>query len=69
MIVSFIYTVYNIVNLFMYIYLHRELQQFHLLHVMDPMKMNLSIAQLLLTLYGSVRAADGLHLCEEDSQS
>ena len=33
---------------------------------MDPMKMNLSIAQLLLTLYGSVRAADGLPLSEED---
>ena len=28
--------------------------------------MNLSIVQLLLTLYGSVRAADGLHLSEED---
>ena len=42
---------------------------FHLLHVMDPMKMNLSIVQLLLTLYGSVRTADGLHLSEEDSQS
>ena len=33
-----------LIIMFVFMYLYRELQQFHLLHVMDPLKMNLSIA-------------------------